>query len=487
MRKQILSATLVYSMLTFLQPLVNLGIQPLLLRYLSETDFARYSLLSNYATLISIFAAFNIGSAVIAYYPTYAHNPQRSRAFVGQIVGFTLRSSLLLAVVMAIAGPWLFAWQYGSNITYYPLGFIATLNGIGLAIYTPYLIQVNMTQALRKYALLTLMSVVGGTSLLLMLIVPPLSAGAWGALLGRTIGVWLPVVVLLADYNAYWFTKLDFRYLKKPMLFARYTLLNASLDWLAAVGDRFMIEHFLIMSSVAAYSLLNILIGASEMGFYALRTAILPYLYASFEQQEKENIYQASNNLYRFYMAGSMLGVSGAALLGSNIRWLTSKPAYLQLQPYSCLYAAAFAALSVTLLVYTRYYYKQNARSVLWYSLFGANCTLWANAWLLPSKGLIGAVVAMIFSRWATLALLYISSSEARKIIGHKNVLTPLILTLSILLGASYIEHYGTSFTWVRGQIGIVQFFLVFILLCFLNRKAVLIVCRAYAVRFFIK
>lgn len=507
MHKQIFSAFIVYGMLTFLQPLLNFVLQPLFLHYLSETDFAQYALLSNYATLISLLVAFNISSALMAYYPKYAYSTQRANAFVGQIVGFSLRSSLYVLLVMAIVGPFLFAWKFANNqISFYPLGFIATLNGIALALYTPYLIQTNLHQNLSRYAFITLLNVIGG-SLLQILLVVGVAGGAFGALLGRTIGLCLPVLYFMVLYRQYWTKKLDIRHLKRPLLFARYTLLNACLDWIAAFGDRFMIERFLLLNSVAAYSLLNIIVGASEMVFYALRTAILPQLYACFEQELKvapthanalspthkpaalppQSRSIAQNSLYSFYMAGSMLGLSGVAMLGSNVHWLTTKNAYLQLESYSCLYATGFSASAVTLLVYTRHYYSENSQIVLRYSFFGAVCLLLFNTLLLPAMGLVGAVWSMVAARWATLLLLGISDAEARRILGNKTILLPLIFTALTLLFAYYIKNNPNEFSCIHDNIGLIQCLLVFIFLCFFNQKSVLILFGKLRYKFFLK
>ncbi len=480
MQSKLLSSTIVYSFLIFLQPFISLVVlQPFYTYYFTQSEYGIFSLMTNINTLISLISALGISGTFFTFYYDYHHNEERLKQFMGQIMSFTLWAITLFMLILLLVGDSLFALLFkDKQILFYPYGLLAALGGISMNLLAPFIIFLRNQKNLLWYTLLTLLTLLVGVGLQLVL-VAIFKWGISGALLGKAMGTSVGAVVVLAHNRQYLTWRLDWSYFRKPFQFLKFHLPDSLCQWFYSFGDRLVIERLLDLAMVGIYSLLNVLTGAIDMACFAVRSAIVPFLYEAYElplEQQKTQI----QLLYRFYVSLVVLAVSGIVGVVCYIDWVVGKQEYLAIRPYVFIYAIGYFFSGLSFLIFLKFLYEKNARTVFKYTIFSLSSILILNFILIPKYSLWGAVLASFITRISTFALLFFRHTalffpfQTIHIFLPISLLFCLLLSLHFLISSSLVTYH---------QAGILQFGLVFILLFVTNSTLIL----KPIVRFFFK
>lgn len=465
---KLLWITLLYSALSFVQPAVSLLLQPLYWEHLTTEEYAILTLMNNYASLVSILGTCYLSSAVFSFYYDYRHNPHRLMRFLGQMLSFSFKTSLFFGVFSLLVGEWVFGMVFRDHsLRFFPYGCWATFGGLAMALFAPLLIYFNNERKVLGYATLQI-----GMAMALLALqwiwVVLWDGGASGALVGRALANWTGVLATLWVFRKHLSLHTDWRYLKKPLHFVRYSLPAAVLEWAGSFGDRFVVERFLSLTTVAVYGALATLMGLAEMLFFAIRAAIQPQLYGVWSMTKGQNYTLSSEvlRLHSFYGSVCLLVVSGVLCGVMHIDWLTHQPDYWQMRGYAGVYAAAYLFVPMIHLGLLRYHFQKDSRSVMQYGIFSLLAMLFFNALLIGWWGLKGAVAAALLVRASTACALLWKQAELRHLYTQATQCIPWGIMLLVLLN---LEIWRTAANFTYHTAGILQFGLCCALLLFAN------------------
>lgn len=459
MQQKLISSTIVYSLLFFLQPFISLVVlQPFYLNYFPSEEYGILSLMGNYATLVGMTCALSITAAFFTFYYNYHHNYERLRRFLGQMLVLTFYLSLFSTLALFLFGEYLFQWAFKDEaIAFHPYGYWATLQGVAYNFYAPFMAYLRNKKRLRFYASIQLSNIVLSTGLQVGFVL--MDWGIIGVLMGKSIGSWAIALIVLYLNRGYLTWRIDWRYFVRPFHFIKYYLPQTLLDWFYSFGDRFIIERFCTLSLVGIYSLLNILAGAIELAYFALRAAILPFFYEALEKEEKVQRAEIQE-LYEFYFILTVLAVSGIVLLVGNIHWIVTKPDYLVIKSYIFIYAIGYLFSAISYMVYQQFYYYKNTKITFQLQVASTLLIVLLNLILIPKFQIWGAVIASLVTRIFVFALLCIFYPSYLFALKSSKIYLPFLLIVSVLL-LSFIG--GQQNIWSYTQASIFQFLIMII------------------------
>jgi O-antigen/teichoic acid export membrane protein len=100
MRKQILVATLSFTVLALLQPLSNFILLPVYTNNFTIEEYATFSILNNLSAFFAIFSGLGIVNAVTAFYPVFKNNQKALNEYFSNIMLFIFYSSSILFIFL---------------------------------------------------------------------------------------------------------------------------------------------------------------------------------------------------------------------------------------------------------------------------------------------------------------------------------------------------------------------------------------------------
>ncbi len=469
--KELMTSTLVYMVLQFLQPFLGLVLlQPIFLHYFSADEYGILSMMTAYTVLVGPLATLGIGSGFYRFYYDYHKSTTALYRFLGQLTSVALILLGFSALVLFNFGDSFFRFLFKDEaIRFWPYGFWATLTGFGNAIYILFVVLLRNQKRLKLFSALVGIQVLLSVSLQLFLVMS-MGYGLEGALMGRGIALVATVVVVLIIFFKYLTFKIDFDKIREPILFARSELPNSVLNWGFSIGDRFLLERLLNTTLVGIYGLLNTLVGMIEMGYFMLRAAVLPYVYEAFEL-EKDAAENQFERVYRFYTICLLLGITAVIFAVCCLHLITDKPDYLQVRQYVFIYSIGYLCGGVNFLLYLQFFYQKKPEIVLFFNSIGISSIILFNVLLTPIIGLWGAVTASVFTKCTLCLLLYIQYpklfSPLSKIPGIKSFLLLFLSILSISMYLTAANHisYPTA--------GLAQFCLLAGVLLWMNKDLI--------------
>lgn len=403
--RRLLSTTIVYTILSFLQGFVSLLLQPVYTTYLSSSQYAVFSMMNNLSNLVAITAALSVGNTFFTFYYDYQTDRAKLETFLGQLLSFSILVSAVVAIFLFFVGDVLFQQIFRDTaFQFYPYGCWAVLSGAVYTLIVPYVVLLRNDKNVATYAwfiITWVFATVVGQVVGMVYATDAIN----GALLGRLVGNTIGAAIVLWHCRRWLTWRLDTTYLAKPLRFAAFLLPGFLLEWGGASGDRFWVERWLSLSLLGVYSLLNVISATTEMASGALRMAIMPFLYESLGSNTPQSTEQRQH-LYNFYTAIMVLAVTAVVFLVSHINYFIKNPDYLTLQPYVYLYVLGYLFSAISAFIIFVFFYHKNPKPNLYLMLGVISLNIALNYCLTPTYALWGVVAAATGARGVALAIL---------------------------------------------------------------------------------
>lgn len=447
MYKKIVSASVAYTLLTFLQPALSLLLQPFYLHWFTPEEYAILSLLGAYSSFASLISALGIGAAVYTFYFDYSRQPDELNQYTGQVLSFCLLTNTLFALVTFAGGNFLFSIVFSANtpIAFYPYGALATLTGMAVSITGTYIVFLRNGGQLLLYAIISVLVSVGAVAAQFVLVLGAglgLEGALWGKMLGAVAGAALPFWLHRQFLNY----QLNWQYLSGSLRFMLYATPNSLIGWFYSYFDRFMVERMLNLLSVSLYSILFVFTSTIEMAYLAVRSAITPYLFASQNTADKV---AESKIAHRFYFMFTILFSSVVVAVVCNLQLLTQNSAYYAVRECVFVFAAGYLISSVIDLVYVGYYREKKSKQLLALALVSVGLKIGLNYWLIPLYQIWGVVIASVITRCVLFLLLFAEPYRLKPLADGV-----ILLLLGGMLAVMAFAHVGVvwlgyAVTWV--------------------------------------
>ncbi len=472
MDKKLFSNSIVFTILTFLQPLSSFLILPIYLSHLSTEEYAVFSLMNNVTAFISIVAALGLGSSMINFYFNFQYNTERLKNFLGSVINLSILSSVVFFVIMLFIGPLCFQIFFkSSTINYYPLGCLSVGIGCLTTVSMPYLIFLKNDQKIWRYALIIIIGTVI-TVLLQILSLTFLSQKTEGLLSAKLIGTAIPAVVIVFLEFDIIGKGINFLIITPSIRFALRYLPTTILAWLNSFFDRFIIENLMDLKKLGIYSLLLTFTSMIEMFYLAIGNAVQPVLYRLFSEAEKSgklNI-QKVNQVLKFYFHAVLFAVSCLIILTTNLELFLTNPDYLSIKNYVSISCLSFFVYSYVYMFVLNIFYFKKTKLMIVVNAVALLSLVILDIILIPHYGLMGAVFVMLFSKFVLLLYSYRASQKVYRIqYDKRNLFVYPSLIFSGILMLNYFANNGLL-SW--NMFGLIQFLFVLTSLLVLNRTS---------------
>lgn len=402
--KILVSSTLVYSALAFLQPLISFALQPFYIDQLGNNDYGVFSTFNYYINFVNILGALSVPAAFFTFYYNYHQKQEDLLRFLGQILSFGMYASVVFLGLACLLGPWVFSMVFKSDLfLFYPYGIVATINGLAYNFYIPYVVYLRNKKQLWRYAAFILCITCVNTGLQIFLVFYA-NMGIVGGLLGKATGVSLGALVVLFIFRQHLSWRLNGEMLKPVFRYIKYVVPDSISRWGYGFVDKLIVERFLTTAILGQLNFLSLMAGSVEIAYFAVRGAIYPFLFEALAEEEKNK--RQIKALYRFFISLSIICVAGIILIIFFLDIIITNEKILAIRPYTIPYATAFLFSSVSTIVFLEFDYAKNSLTVMRFNFLSLVLAFGFSLWLIPTMGLVGAVVSVLITRVSSMLAL---------------------------------------------------------------------------------
>lgn len=251
--KRLAGQSLLYALGGLLVQGIGFLLLPVYTRYLSVGDYGIIGFANSVATALGLVMSWGFQSAVMRLYVDYETDEKSLKTFTSTVILFQLISSLIMALVLSIWGQ--FSGNVFRNIPYYPfillaiwIAFLNSARTVPLSLFR--IREQPVHYSTLQFATFAINSVV---SLYLVVI---RGLGAFGYLLGTFAGSSLMMVVHLAviarEHLSWLFSA---KALRKTLILSLPLIPNSALLWMLNLSDRLILERYVSLEQVGAYTL----------------------------------------------------------------------------------------------------------------------------------------------------------------------------------------------------------------------------------------
>lgn len=394
-RKELIRATLIFSILSILQPLSNFLLLPVYTKYLSVQEYGYFSILNNVAVFFSILSGLNIVTSIVAFYKSYKPGDDLKK-FIGSVVTFSIYFNIAALILFCLWGNGFSKLIFKENIPFFPNLFYAISYGLISSGYLAYFNYLKYERKLKEFAILT---IVQFTILVLLqyIFIVTFKKNINGALLARLIAVSIIFLISLYLNRKYVFKKIDYKKNILPQL--KYSIITGPavlIGWLSSYADRFIIEHRTTnMEMLGQYSFLATICAIAELGIYAFNSAIQPFVFDSYVNKEQNAI----KIYYKLFIAGVILCISCLILVGTNLQFLIKNQSMVSILNMVPLMAAGYVFFGAANIYALQITY---ARKSLYYLITYGGALLvnvLLNILLIQKFGILGIIISSFLTK----------------------------------------------------------------------------------------
>lgn len=469
MKPNTLYNSLIYSLLTLLQPLSSLLLFPIYLSYLSIEEYGVLVLVTNVNIFITLIVGFGIGNAVHSFYFNYYHDHIQLKKYIATILNFCVVCSLGLIILLLLAGPFLFRFIFSSNdLTFYPFGILSVITGCLSAISAPYLILLKNSRNIRIFFTLTILSIVLTVGLQLFFLMQ-MNLKVVGLLWARLIAALIPVLVIYLVFIRQFIFTINKRLLLPSYHFSIRYLPTSIIAWINSYIDRFIIERLLDLQTLGIYGILITISSMIEMFYLSIVSAIQPIIFSVFAEKKTEKT--ILNRVLRFYFHFVLLGFSALTCFVFNIHYFFTINYIEDIYPYFVMVSAGYFISSYTYIFLMTIFYFKKTKITFFVQFSSAVIIIFLDILLIPILGIQGAVLAGFTTKVILAIGCYFLSQKVYKIKYDYEVLMvfPLTIIGFILVGSFLCNRDIMSYPFF----GIIQFIVILLLLLIMNKKLI--------------
>lgn len=441
-----LQSSIVFTVLTFLKPAINIFLLPLYLRLMPPEEYGIYTILVTITTLVASVGGLKVSSAIVTFYYD-CKTEQEKNNLLDSTISFILIFNLLFFILLNLIGPFVFPLVFkNESILFFPYINLAIATGMFLPIIQAYNSFVKNEKKVLKYASIQLLFIISAIVLQIFLITKYSLLGALWAKLIANILTTLLVLFYLRKVIRFRIKK---DVLIKCLRFSIPLIPFFFVFWIGRYADRYILERYIDLSEIAIYGLLMTFAGLITMASEALANSIQPFLFESYSDIEKNR--KKINQLFLFYTLGLIVFSSFLVTMVSNIHLIKPNKKYLEIIPY--FYFAIIPTLlnAIQYLFFNIFTYAKKSKRLSLISFVTVSFQLVVLFFLIKTHRIYGAIFASFISNLLSLLWYSIESKKYIKMkYNWKRILPAPILFLicvlvSVLLRENNLLTYQVS------------------------------------------
>ncbi|MHA6280393.1 lipopolysaccharide biosynthesis protein [Salinimicrobium sp. CAU 1759] len=439
----VFQSSIVFTILTFLKPAINIFLLPIYLRLLSPEEYGIYTIVITITTLVAAVGGLKISSAIVPFYYDCKTDEEKNK-LLDNIISFIIIFNAFFFIILQLTGPYLFSLVFSSDkIMFFPYISLAIATGMFLPIIEAYSAFVKNEKKIIKYASVQLLFIVSGVLLQIILI---LNFSLLGVLWAKLLANILTAVLVLFYLKKVIRFRLDKEILKKCLDFSLALIPFFFVFWLGRYADRYVLERYISLSDIGIFGLLMTFAGLVAMASEALANSIQPYLFEAYSDLNDST--KKINQLYLFYGLGLIIFSSFLIAAVSNIHLIKPNEQYLKIIPY--FYFAIIPTLlnAIQYLFFNIFTYSKKSKRLAFISVVTVGTQLLVLLLLVQNHKIYAAIFAAFIGNFLSLIWYSLESRSYMKIPYQLKYILPapivffFCLFISIYLGGSGIYEY---------------------------------------------
>jgi O-antigen/teichoic acid export membrane protein len=421
---------------------------PFYLGYLSPTTFGALSIYMGISLLVQIFVTFSFDTSVYTYFHDYKNEQPKLHAFLSTAFIFILLLGSFTALILSFGGNWAFHLIFrGSQIQFFPYGFIAVLTGICQAIFK---VNSSLLQTQEKaseflklnilsFSLTAIFTIIG-----LMIFPDDLVGPLGGRLAAFAISAGWVIFCVFQRYG----NRFDFNLLKSTMGFNQPIWVYQILLWFNTYFDRVLMTLYLPLSQIGVYDLASKCLMGIEFVITGFYNSFYPKVIGTVALQKEKQSTVEINRYYNGVTAVAiLLVVLSILVLPVLIQWMAqlfNKPGYLaalQLLPWV---AVVYLFRAQRMYVAMPYAAVKYAKPLPFYYAFIILVKIGCMIWFMQLFGLMGVIYSLLIGYSLEVLILFfgVRHKFQFKFNIHKLITAPMTLGLLIIvLEPSYGDY----------------------------------------------
>ena len=471
--EQPLIGLLVYSVLNFIRPVIQIFLIPLYLSLFTESEYGIYDLMFITGSLLMVVLTFRINAAMLTVYYDYIDDRQQLKRYLRSLFSTSIIIALTLFTLLNFFGEALFDLMFKSEeIKYFPYGILVVGYAMLGEINACYMIYLRNEKDLVRYFIVILSQILGAI-LFQVLFIVVFKMGVVGALIGYLIANAVTFILILFMERGIITLDIDKVMIKKSLKFSLALIPFLLIYWVLTKGGKIVLERYADLSTVAVYALLVTVGSVIILLVEAVINGVRPFLFEIFARAKGSEAREKIDILTRMIINLPLFAIPVIVLLGNNIGILTSKTTYHEVAIYT-----TSIALATYMLVYGKMFYQQllflkRSDTVTLLSFIVVVFLVSGLYYFVPIYKIWG-VLFVTFLANALMAILFYVAAQRQLPIRYplKEIYFFPFLVFVILFLLEYLLVYNMEVS--RSAFGIVQFFVLSLLALGLNWKSML-------------
>ncbi|MGY6561570.1 MAG: lipopolysaccharide biosynthesis protein [Luteibaculaceae bacterium] len=401
MFKSVFTSTLLYALVGLLPAVMGFVLLPIYLNILSAEEYGLYALINAFSTILGVVMGLKLESAFRVFYFDFEKEADQEKYLHSVFTAILLISAATLALLIPF-GDILFKTVFGPEVSFFPLGLLASINVFIASVTVLYAIDCQNKEK-RKAFVWYSFTATAITIAIQYLGIVVFNLGVIAFFVGILVSssLQLAYIVCIGKFRL---VKVDFPYLKSSL---RYSIpLIPFLFLLAAEQqlDRFFLKKFHSLELLGIYALLLTCTGVFTTLINSLDNAIRPKLFISLKQEDKLHNVQFYQYLY---MGISFAVVVGVSLLAYILPYWIGNEKYMLITKSIPLYS-----LSLIPMIYVRFYamlftYKKDSSNLSLLSLVKLLALIPIFYLLVPNLAIDGILLALFIANMINAALFF--------------------------------------------------------------------------------
>lgn len=435
-----LKSSILFALVTFLQPAINFVLTPYYLKLLSPKEFGILTLINSAIVLLGTIGALKISSAVVVFYFDFKEKKDQFN-LLSTSLNFAIVFNFLLGLIIFIIGDKLFISIFkSSSLKFYPYGILAIFISSFQSIFQIYTSFVKNTRELFKYALVQILYVFLYS---ISLIYTVSRYKEVGILFSRIFAYSLVLVIVFYQIRKSYTFRIDKSLVLKMLRYSISLIPFFVLFWISKYVDRFILEKYIDLSQLGVYGLLMTICGFIIMASQVLANSVQPFLFKLYNNPSKNNTKIHDLNL--LYIDGLLLSISMVILFSSFIFYLEINPLYYEIFP--TLYIAIIPSIinGISYLFFNILTFGKKSGMLSGIAFISTFVQTLLILFVVQKFNILGVIISMIISNTIIFIMYYRKSREILLIQTHelKLFVKPLILMLLCLLAYFTHPHYN--------------------------------------------
>lgn len=319
MSQKLARNSLIYVILGFLAPAINFLLLPLYTRYLAPEDYALITLATMFQSIVAIFISPGQPGSIGRIIFDHVHDKDEIHRLYSTAIINTFFTGIIILLIFLGIGDYVFDIAFKNDLfTFKQYGIIIlifaiiyNLQGIILAHYR----NIEDAKQFVIWSVLFLLFSVGGIFTGVII----LKWKAFGNILGRLVGLAIPMII----YLVYYFSKNKIRYswkLDKSMLLYGLPLVPYSLTmFLYNNMDSYFIERYLNLEVLGIFSMAVAISNIMEIFFNSVNSAINPTLFKLMLEENKLENCNTINKIYKYNLNISFIVILTVIMIGGFV------------------------------------------------------------------------------------------------------------------------------------------------------------------------